>query len=141
MLMDSERMYMVMAIPQPHADGADSVEPELVKTGRSKEIAGYTCEEVTVTTEDGVTTLWVTDRLGAFMSVGNPMQRGRASWESFADGEPFFPLEIQQTDRRGRVELLLTATAVDTSAPPASRFAPPEGYEKVEMPVMPGMGP
>ncbi|GAB4382947.1 MAG: hypothetical protein Kow0075_14970 [Salibacteraceae bacterium] len=74
-LMDAsgQKMAMVMPLqpnPEEEDDGDDS-DVSVVKTGRTKDILGYECEEYAITSDDGTGTVWVTQ--DADLSTGLAM--------------------------------------------------------------------
>lgn len=138
LLMESERMYMVMPLPEarPGIAGPDDAEGRLAKTGRTREILGYACEEYTVEENGEVTSLWVTADLGTFFGMQSPLGGERSAWELAMDGKPFFPLLIETKDRRGRVTMTMTATGVSTDRPDEARFRPPAGFQRMDLPML-----
>jgi hypothetical protein len=102
MIMDEQKTYMVMALPQVAADaiakGNDDV--TLEKTGETDKILGYTATKYIVTSKDGKSDLWLAEGLGTFMGVNNsnPMGRGRSApppaRERALAGKELFPLRV-----------------------------------------------
>jgi hypothetical protein len=153
-LMPEQRMYMTMPLKMPQtaqavkADKGPVSKPE--KTGRTDTILGYSCDEyVTKGAKGEVVSVWITDKLGAFMGLsgGNPMMGGRGrggddnSWEQAVKGmENFFPLRVVIHDASGKQTFTMETTKIDVSPVDDSQFSPPEGYQSFAMPGMPGMG-
>jgi hypothetical protein len=165
MIMDQQRMYMVMPVPDaaPQAETAKAAEaPKLEKTGQTEKILGYTAEKYLVTQQDGQKAeMWLAEGLGTFMSPGasNPMagmgRRGSApggnaqAWEKALAGKSLFPLRVVGRDRADKEIYRMEVTSIDKSTLPDSLFAPPAGYQKFDMgammqgggmPGMPGRG-
>jgi hypothetical protein len=161
MLMPEQQMFMVMplkATPPGAAAQGDQPppEPRIEKTGRTEKILGYDCEEWVNTEADQTTEFWVTDKLGVFpglggggnplagMMGGKPAEPARAGWENaLRNREGFFPLRVVSRDRRGRELFRLETRAVQPGPLADTLFAPPSGFQKLELPTpggLPGIG-
>jgi hypothetical protein len=144
-IMDEQKMYMVMSQPDaPAAEGdAKAGEARLEKTGETQKILGHLAEKYLATDRDSKTELWLAEGLGAFMAFQepNPMGgKGRKSggaasqgWERALAGKDLFPLRVVSTDKSGRESFRMEATAISAEKLPDSLFAPPAGYEKFDM--------
>lgn len=102
-IMDEQKSYMVMALPQSAVEEIKKREEELkmVKTDETEKILGYTATKYILTEKDGTETeAWLAEGLGTFMGFSNrnPMGRGRGSaakgWESALEGKELFPLRV-----------------------------------------------
>ena len=159
MLMPEQMMYMIMplrtAAGQP-AGQTGNHEQKVEKTGKTETILGYLCEQYLATDRGETTEMWVTDKLGNFMGVsggGNPMggmmggRGGRQSssgsgWEQAIKGkEGFFPLRVISRDAKGKETFRLEAKKIEPGPLADSLFAPPDGYQKFDMPNLGGMNP
>lgn len=109
MLMDEQKMYMVMSM-QGAVDAAEkkSEDVKLEKTNETEKILGYTATKYVVTDKNTDTELWLAEGLGTFMSFSNksPMGRGRGSpaaqaWEKALEGKDLFPLRVVGMDKGG----------------------------------------
>ena len=165
MIMDEQKSYMVMALPQSAADAIAKRESEvnLEKTNETEKILGYTATKYIVTDNGAETELWLAEGLGPFMPFRsqNPMGRGRApepkAWERALEGKELFPLRVVGYDRGGsaRAEkgkssdkakskgkgaggetFRMDVTAIDKTSLPDSMFTPPPGYQKFDMGAM-----
>lgn len=151
MIMDQQRMYMTMALPDaaPAADQSKAGEgPKLEKTGETEEILGYTGEKYIATDRDQKTELWLTDALGAFMGFGNPGggmggRRGGGSsaqaWEKALAGKSLFPLRVVGHDAANKETFRMEVTSIEKQTLADDLFAPPAGYQKLDMGMMQGM--
>lgn len=158
-IMDQQRMYMVMAMPdvQPQADaarGKKTGEVKLEKTGETEKILGYTATKYISTYEDTTTDMWLAEGLGTFMGMSNnnPMARGGRgggqgpqAWERALAGKELFPLRVVGKDKSNKETFRMEVTAIDKQSLPDSMFAPPAGYQKFDMGgmmkgMMPGAG-
>jgi hypothetical protein len=122
--------------------GAATSEPLLKKTGKSKKILGYACDEYAGTVEDETSTIWASAKLGKvydglFQSL-NQMSRGEEPAEPGGDWQAelvrlkLFPLSIT-TKRSGALYETQEVSRISTTPVPASAFEPPAGYTKVSM--------
>jgi hypothetical protein len=155
MLMPEQQMYMVMPLKSSPAAAAAqkaSAQQKVEKTGRTEKILGYTCDEYVTTEGDTTTEMWITEELGSFAGLGggNPMAgmmgggRGapapKSSWENVLQSKKgAFPLRVVSRDGKGRETFRLEARKVEPGTLPDSLFAPPAGFQKFSMPMMPGM--
>lgn len=116
---------------QPQEGEESDVEVE--KTGETKEIAGYKCEKVIITTEEGdAMIMWVTDKI----------EPSRTDGRFIRDGVGGFPLAMEFA--QNGVELSFKATEVTTKFEQKEKeifsTAVPEGYEITTMDAIQGMG-
>lgn len=103
-IMDEQRMYMTMAMPEANAAARTEKgeEVKLEKTNETAKILGYTATKYISTHEGTVTEMWLAEGLGTFMfSGGNPMAGGRRgggpapqAWERALAGKDLFPLRV-----------------------------------------------
>jgi hypothetical protein len=141
MIMDEQKTYMVMALPQAALDvmSKNSDEVNLEKTSETEKILGYTATKYIVTSKEGKSDLWLAEGLGTFMSVSNnnPMGGRRAAapaaWERALAGKELFPLRVVGKDKGGKESFRMEVTAIDKTTLPDSLFNPPAGYQKFDM--------
>jgi hypothetical protein len=153
MVMDEQRMYMVMAMPDVAAQAAEAKEDEtkLEKTGQKEKILGYEAEKYISTNKGKKTEMWLAEGLGTFMSMpsNNPMGGGRKGgssagreWERALAGKDLFPLRVVGLDGGGKENFRMEVTGIEKKSLPDSLFAPPDGYQKFDMGgMMQGMMP
>jgi hypothetical protein len=144
-IMDQQKMYMTMALPdvaaQPAGKKADDV--KLEQTGVKETILGIVAEKFIATHQDSTTEMWLAEGLGTFMSApsGNPMG-GRGGntptqgWERALAGKELFPLRVVSKDKGGKETFRMEATAIDKKPLADSLFAAPAGYQKFDMGAM-----
>jgi hypothetical protein len=141
MIMDEQRMYMTMAMPDAAIEAAKKKEGEvkLEKTNETEKILGHTATKYIVTSDGTTSDLWLAEGLGTFMSFnqGNPMARGRGpapqGWERALAGKELFPLRVVGKDKGGKESFRMETTAIDKTSLPDSMFSPPAGYQKFDM--------
>lgn len=146
-MLEQQRMYMVMATPEvtTHGDAAKNDEAvTLTKTGETEKILGHTAEKYLATHKDETTELWLAEGLGSFVPFagGNPMAGGRAgrgvppqpkAWEKALAEKGAFPLRVVTRDANKRETFRLEATTVEAQSLPDTLFAPPADYRKLDM--------
>ncbi len=146
MLMPSQKMYMDypksmldMMMQQQGEESSeefDAEDLEKYKTGKTKTILGYECEQWLYEDENGTSEIWATDELGHFLFAENPMQQGGGSMMNMFNETEFFPLVVVVKTSDGQTEVELTAREVKKQEIADSRFSAPEGYQKITMPGM-----
>lgn len=135
-IVNAQRMYMESSF----ADAATAVQqkteianPAIVKTGKMETVAGYKCEDVTATDDDGKTlTICLSHELGGFRmpAASNPMApQHEATWMSLV-GARSFPLRVTKDGKT-----MMEATAIDKKPLDAALFTAPDGYQSFSMPV------
>jgi hypothetical protein len=144
-IMDQQKMYMTMALPDVAAQASKKAEEvKLEKTGEKETILGLTAEKYIATHPDSTSEMWLAEGLGTFMSApsGNPMGgRGGGNsqaqaWERALAGKELFPLRVVSKDKAGKESFRMEATAIDQKPLPDSLFAAPAGYQKFDMGAM-----
>jgi outer membrane lipoprotein-sorting protein len=144
MIMDEQRMYMTMAIPESAVQAVEKHKEEstLEKTGETERILGYTATKYISTEKNGKTEMWLAEGIGTFVSPnqGNPMAGGRRGagpqqqgWERALAGKELFPLRVVTKDKADKETSRMEVTAIEKQKLPDSLFAPPEGYQKFDM--------
>lgn len=149
MIMEEQKMYMVMAMKDVVAEGGEAKgsDAKLEKTGQTEKILGYLAEKFIATDKDTKTELWLAEGLGTFMSFNNsgPMGGGSRrgggggaaqSWERALAGKELFPLRVVSKDKNGKESFRMEATAISKETLSDSLFVPPAGYQKFDMGAM-----
>ena len=137
-VMPTQKMYMEQNIPNAMGEaGKDGkFKPGSIEfTGKKEMIAGYECEHVITTSDDGKKyDVCLAKGLGAFMIPNNPMGRGRggdsgpmAEIMKKLDGA-VFPLKVQQVGGTG-VEL--EVTKIEKKSLDESLFSVPSDYKNL----------
>lgn len=143
-IMDSEKMYMVMPIPEEaEVKGGKQDDVKLEKTGQTEKILGYTAEKYISTVNGEKTEMWLAEGIGAFSAMGGPSmgkkKSGSAAWERALAGKDLFPLRVVTLDKAGKENFRMETTAINKQSLPDSLFTPPAGYQKFDMGGMGGM--
>lgn len=136
-IVNAQHMYMENSFDDAVAAAQMGVAvpaPKIVKTGKFETVAGYRCEDVTATDDDGkALTICMSSELGGFRlpAASNPMApQQEAGWLSVI-GSRNFPLRVKKDGKT-----VMEATAIEKKSLDASLFAPPDGYQSFAMPPM-----
>jgi len=107
-----------------------------LRTGKTKKILGYNCEQWIINDENGKVEVWVTNELGNFMTMDGPMGGGYSpAWSSYLENNGFFPMLVITTNPKGESSKFEVIDVNKTSLS-NSEFAPPSNYKKMNIPGM-----
>ena len=134
-IVNAQHMYMESSF----ADAAGAIQqkvadPLIVKTGKFETVAGYKCEDVTATDDDGKSvTICLSSELGGFRmpAASNPMAPQQESGWLAQLGARNFPLRVKKDGKT-----VMEATAIEKKSLDSSLFVAPEGYQSFAMPPM-----
>lgn len=137
-IMNAQKMYMerdfgsaVAAVQQQVGEK----HPSIVRTGKRETIAGYKCEHVTVTDDDGASVdSCISSELGGFRmpAASNPMSpQKEAGWLAQL-GSTSFPLKVTKGGKT-----IMEVTAIEKRSLDAALFTAPEGFQSFAMPKRP----
>jgi hypothetical protein len=135
-IMSSQRMYMerdfgsAVASIQQQVGGKS---PTIVHTKKMDMIAGYKCEHLTITDDDGgIVDACASTELGGFRmpAASNPMAPQREAGWLTQLGAANFPLKVVKGGKT-----LLEVTAIKKESLDPSLFAAPEGFQSFAMPA------
>jgi hypothetical protein len=136
LIMSAQRMYTDMdfagtvANVQQQAVGKN---PAIVRTGKMETIAGYKCEHVTITDDDGQSVdACLTDALGGFRlpTASNPMSPQREAGWLTKIGATNFPLRVQKGGKT-----IQEVTAIEKKQLDQGLFEVPDGFQSFQMPA------
>ena len=147
LLMHDNKMYMefpkammdmMEAQKQYKAESNENENIKPTKTGNTKEILGYDCEEWEMTDEDNnKVIMWVTDEVGNFMFMDSPMEQGdKPAWHDEISENGYFPMHITVIDEDGTKEAVWEVTELEEMELSSDVFSTPEGYEQMDMQKM-----
>ncbi len=146
MLMPQMQSYMERTIDSVAQPPAGNKKPEFSKTGKSEKILGYDCDQYVVKEEGRETEVWAAKGLGTFMrpGMGGPMGGGRggrggqmpSAWEEEIRAKGFFPLRTLTKNSEGKEESRMEVTKIEKKQLDDSLFKAPEGWQKMDMPMM-----
>ena len=134
-IVNAQKMYMESSF----ADAAGAIQqkvadPLIVKTGKFETVAGYKCEDVTATDDDGKSvTICLSSELGGFRmpAASNPMAPQQESGWLAQLGARNFPLRVKKDGKT-----VMEATAIEKKTLDSSLFVAPDGYQSFAMPPM-----
>lgn len=120
-------------IKKQDEESSEEEDLEIEKTGEKKEIAGYECEKVILTTDEGdAMIMWITDKIKPSRTDGRFIREGMGG----------FPLAME-FNQQG-MEMKFTAkevlTKFETKEKELFNTEVPEGYEVTSMEAIQGMG-
>ena len=119
-------------------DNGDDEEIDFSKyrTGKTKTILGYDCEQWVFEEDGGRSEAWVTDEIGSFQLFKSPMGESYSpSWGNSLNNKGYYPLLVTSSDEDGEVSKF-EVKSVDKSSLSNSEFEPPAGYSKMSIPGM-----
>jgi hypothetical protein len=144
MLMPNQNMYMEFPAsmldmaqqmsPDSEADesGFDPKEFEKYRTGETKKIHGFNCEKWFFDSEEGTSEIWMTDEIGNFNFLQNPLQGGNYLFNQFS-GLSYFPIMMIVKDKESNEVTSFEATEIKEMSLNDSEFNVPSGYQKMDM--------
>jgi len=137
-IMNAQKMYMEREFTSTMAavqEQAGVKNPAVVRTGKMETIAGYKCEHVTITDDDGsAVDACLSSELGGFRlpAASNPMSpQKEAGWMSQL-GATNFPLKVMKGTKT-----VMVVSAIEKKPLDAALFTAPEGYQSFAMPKRP----
>ena len=140
MLIPDQNMYMEFnKTADEYMDDYQETHEKPIKTNETKTILGYKCEKWIVKSYDNETEIWLTEGLGNYMFMGNPMDRKQSAWQKSIMGNSFFPLLVITRDEKGKEIYKQEVTEIKAMSLSADMFQIPSGYQKMNMPSMPVM--
>lgn len=140
---DDQKNYMEISTKEQESNKAtkknheQASSPGLQKTGNTKKILGYTCEELLVTEDEEEIRIWATTKLGnvyeglakSFGELGGKHMNEETGWEQQLAAMKMFPLKLT-TMRNGITTETQEVTNIETKKLASSAFEPPKGYKK-----------
>lgn len=137
-IMNAQRMYMERSFAGAVAQvqqQAGVKSATVVRTGKMEMVAGYKCEHVTITDDDGsAIDSCLSSELGGFRmpAASNPMSPQREPGWIAQLGPNSFPLKVTKGGKT-----VMEVTAIEKKSLDPALFAPPEGYSSFAMPKRP----
>jgi hypothetical protein len=139
LIMNAQRMYTEVDFAAAAANGQQQAQavvgknPSIVRTGKMETIAGYKCEHVTISDDDGQSVdACLTEALGGFRmpAASNPMSPQREAGWLTKIGATNFPLRVLKNGKT-----IQEVTAIEKKPLDLSLFEAPEGFQSFQMPV------
>jgi Domain of unknown function (DUF4412) len=141
MLMPTQKMAMEIPIPQGEQDTSGFKPENLVRTGKTQTILGYSTEQVLYKTEEGETEVWGAKGLGTFAGMHARPGQPIPAWVRQLQKDGFFPLLVIHKDKTGAERGRMEATKVEKKSLSDELFTVPADYKKFDRDsMMKGMG-
>lgn len=146
MLNEDERTYFeILRKTQPspeHPSSGGGPHPSISRTGKTRKILGYPCEQVLVKREDEETEIWGTKALpllGATIRkvLGEPETGAPGGWQEELDALGFFALSASTRIEGAQVEQQET-TKIEKREVASGLFELPARYRKQDIGAMSG---
>jgi hypothetical protein len=141
-IMPEQKMYMEMPIDlHKDMDGEEGskeskeIDGEFTQTGEKKDILGYTCEKWVYSDNTNQIEAWLTQELGSFMFFTNPMEGEVPEWQTRLEKGGYFPMDVIVKESAGGSDTRMQVIAVEKTSLNDDMFAPPAGYQKLDMPM------
>lgn len=110
------------------------------KTGETKNINGYSCNEWVYRFPGGKINAWLTGGLGTFRFFIDPMKNeSEPGWETEIENSELFPMSIYESLNGGESVILLNVKAVKKRKLRDDYFIPPADFEVMKKPNMDSM--
>ncbi|RKY99898.1 MAG: hypothetical protein DRQ13_01460 [Ignavibacteriae bacterium] len=140
-IMTEQKMYMEMPVdPTDEISNNESAELDyFVKTGNSKDVMGYSCDEFEFKDEDRKGLALMTKELGSFLFMDNPEGGGNTQWQEEIMSEGYFPMLVKEENSSGKLETVFKVIDLELMKLDDKMFSVPPGFTKFDMPNMQNM--
>jgi len=137
-IMNEQKMYMEMPIdPMDEISNNESEELDyFVKTGNSKDVMGYSCDEFEFKDEGKKGLALMTKELGSFLFMDDPEGGESAQWQKEIMSEGYFPMLVKEKNSSGELETVFKVIDLKPMNLDDSMFSAPPGFKKFDMPNM-----
>jgi hypothetical protein len=141
MLMPAQKMAMEF----PMGDASDAVkermkEGNIVRSGKTKTILGYTAEQLIAKSDEGETEIWGAKGMGFFGGLHGRPGTGAPAWAQDLQKQGFFPLLVIHKDAKGQERGRMEATKIEKRSLADDLFTVPADFKKFDPAMMRGMG-
>lgn len=143
-LNDQEKSYLEISLKEGEKKekgkknrDAEKFDGKIKKTGKKETILGYECEEIIVESEEGVTHLWGTEKLGeiygtmmkSFSEMGGQDGDDPMGWNKEIAKLRMFPLKVVSKEEN-KIVMTQEVTRIEPKKMSPSAFDVPKDYEK-----------
>ena len=137
-VMPDQKMYMELDansyIGQSDSKSEEQA-PEIKRTGEFKEINGYKCEKWIIKEEKETIVAWMTDQLGGFYLMNDPMtSSSKNSWLQELAGN-YMPMRVENLGNNEN-KVSLEVVSVNKMKLSPDLFDVPKDFQKFQMPNM-----
>ncbi|HSP88794.1 MAG TPA: DUF4412 domain-containing protein [Ignavibacteriaceae bacterium] len=137
MVMPEQKMYMDFAgidfLGQGNTSDKND-DTEINKTGEYKQVNGYQCEKWIIKDNEETVEAWMTDELGNFLMMTNPMMGTQDAWQTELQGN-YFPMKVEIIED-GEKKTAMEVLSVNEMSLNADLFSIPKDFQKLDMPSM-----
>ena len=144
MVMPSMKMYMEfpmnmnlgMDYKGKGNDAGEKSGKDFMKTGETKTINGYKCDQWIIKDDDNTSEAWMTKELGSFVFFQSPMGgKEKPKWQEDIENSGYFPMLVIEKDSDGNETSRFEVKSVEKKSLDDSFFAVPAGYSQMKMPM------
>ncbi len=138
MIMPEQKMYMElpdMEYMKKNDVKTSDKSPNINRTGEMKEINGYNCEKWIIKNDDNEVEAWMTDGIGSFYMMSNPMSKSaQDSWQKELQGK-YFPMKVDIM-KNGEKKTSMEVVSVNKMSLNDDLFKVSKDFKKFDMPQM-----
>jgi len=137
-IMNEQKMYMEMPIDPTDeiSKNESSGSDYFVKTGNSKDVLGYSCDEFEFKDENKKGLALMTKELGSFLFMDDPEAGGSSQWQKEIMNEGYFPMLVNEENSSGELETVFKVIDLELMKLDDNMFSTPPGFTKFDMPNM-----
>ena len=107
-----------------------------MKTGETKTINGYECEQWIIKGDDNTSEAWMTKDLGSFIFFQSPMGgKEKPKWQEDIESSGYFPMLVIEKDSDGNETGRFEVKSIEKKSLDDSFFTVPDGYSQMKMPM------
>lgn len=142
LLMPEQKMYMEfpfnMMKNQEGKMKKNEDKTDFKNTGETKKINGYKCEKWIFKDDNEVSVAWMTKELGGFVFMDSPMEGNsqKPEWQQEIEAAGYFPMLVINKNNSGDEISRLVVKSIQKEKLDSSLFTVPEGFTKMDMPMM-----
>ena len=136
LVLDDRKVFVTIDLGSANVAGAimPKLDPntKLDQGGKIENVAGYDCEDWTITSDSGKSELCVVKGVPWF-SFGGPASGDQPAWMGEITSGKYFPLRVITSDKEGAQKKKMEATKIERTPVPDSRLQVPPDYHEVDM--------
>ena len=137
LVLDDRQVFVTIDLGSANVAGAilPKLDPsaKLDQGGKIENVAGYDCEDWTITSESGKSELCVVKGVPWFSFGSGPASAEQPAWMGEITSGKYFPLRVITTDKDGAQKRKMEATKIERTPVPDSRLQTPPDYREVDM--------
>ena len=137
LVLDDRKVFVTIDLASANVAGAImpklDTNAKLDQGGKIETVAGYDCEEWTITTDTGKSELCVVKGVPWFSFGSGPSGAGEPAWIGEITAGKYFPLRVITRDKDGAQKRKMEATKIERTSVADSRLEAPPDYHEVDM--------